>query len=375
MEYPDYIGLSDETKMVVQKENRLVSLASSKLNLNEFKILDAFLSRIDSHFPDKNRVRFENGDLERILNKKRIRFDRLQESIQGLFDDIKIIDETKPDGFVIISLFTRTDAFRDDDGIWHLDLECTDVAKEYFFNVEKFGYIKYMLSNISCLSSRTTYLMYLMLEGERNLAANYRKGESVTFKKSLDDLKVYLGCENNSSYETFKYFNFHVLKKCCKEINEKTSLKYEYKPVDKRGYHYKNIEFTVSVPKPAAAPIKAVEIKKKETGQGSAAIDYRAVIMDVFEDIDLTMKQVKALNTLLGTTSLSADEAEKILKNALWKYTDQSAKQDIEDPYAYLSAIIKNDMGAESEAKAFKDMTEEERKADFDRRLAEMIGR
>lgn len=377
MENPDYIGLMEESKLIVQKENRLITLASSKLNLYEFKILDAFLSRIDSHKPEKNRVRFEKGDLEKILNKKRIRFDRLQENIQGLFDDIKIIDDTNPDGFVIISLFTKTDAFRDKDGIWNLDLECTDAAKEYFFNVEKFGYIKYMLNNISNLSSRASYLMYLMLESERNMAINYGKGDKIVFKKSIDDLKIYLNCDIHSSYNNFKYFNFHILKKCHGEINGKTSLKYDYAPVDKRGFHYQNIEFTIFVPElEGGTDFKALAANNRAGEQTAVAepiTDYKTVIFNVFEDMDLTMNQIKALNTTLcSAEGLSLKEAEAILKNALLKYTDQSAKQEIGNPYAYLSVIIKNQLEDRESTDRFGNMTAYERKVDLEKRLTAM---
>ena len=374
MDNPDYYGLSKQkSKMIVQKENRLISLASSKLGLNEFKILDAFLSRIDSHVPNKTHVRFDRGDLEVILNTKRIHFDRLQKTVRGLFEDIKIIDETKPNGYAIISLFEETNAFRDEDGIWTLDLVCTDSAAEYFFNVEKFGYIKYMLSNISVLSGRASYLLYLLLEAERNKAINFRKGNEVTVTKSIDDLRIYLNCVDKPCYQDFKHFNYLVLKKCHKEINEKTSLSYDYKPTNKRGKYYKDIEFTIHISDDMLRQKKdndRVGELQQKTVTAQSSIDCRTAIFKVFIDLDFTMKQVNALNTQLMSASFaSEDEAESFLKDVLWKYNDQAAKQDIESPYSYITAIIRSKLGEKTDGDNFASMSDEERMADLERRL------
>ena len=51
---PDYVGIpKDDDKLVVQKSNPLQSLSETAMSLTEFKILDAYLSRIDSHDEEK----------------------------------------------------------------------------------------------------------------------------------------------------------------------------------------------------------------------------------------------------------------------------------------------------------------------------------
>lgn len=65
---PDYIGLpKDYAQLLVQKSHPLQTLSETDMTLSEFKILDAYLSRIDSHNADKRYVRFERGELENIL--------------------------------------------------------------------------------------------------------------------------------------------------------------------------------------------------------------------------------------------------------------------------------------------------------------------
>ena len=66
-------SLGSEDKLTVQKSLPLFALWRSELTLAEFKILDTYLSRIDSHKPEKRAVMFEKGELEKILGVKTLR--------------------------------------------------------------------------------------------------------------------------------------------------------------------------------------------------------------------------------------------------------------------------------------------------------------
>ena len=46
---PDYIGLSLEDKLVVQKSKPIFDLVNTDMTLLEFKLLDAYLGKIDSN--------------------------------------------------------------------------------------------------------------------------------------------------------------------------------------------------------------------------------------------------------------------------------------------------------------------------------------
>ena len=83
---PDYVGIpKDEDKLVVQKSNPLQSLSETNMSLAEFKILDAYLSRIDSHDEEKRYVRFEKGELEKILGVTKINQPDLEKRLKNLF--------------------------------------------------------------------------------------------------------------------------------------------------------------------------------------------------------------------------------------------------------------------------------------------------
>lgn len=237
-EYPDYTGIpKSDYKLLVQKSNPLRTLSETELTLPELKILDAYLSKIDSHDPEKRYVRFGKGELEHALGVDRIRKDELSKRLKNLFQAVTIRDNNKRDGFTTIALFEKAEAFQDDNGLWQVDLACTPSAMEYIFNVETMGYLSYMLKNIIELTSRYSYVLYLYLESRRK----GRQGNSWTI--SLEELKSMLRCTADS-YVEYKRFNDLVLKKCYKELNEKTALRFSYEPI-RKGRRVVEVRFTV----------------------------------------------------------------------------------------------------------------------------------
>ena len=84
-EIPNMLGLGNPDKLTVQKSNPLQSLAKTELTLPELKILDVYLSRIDSHDPEKRTVVIEKGELEQVLGVSRILKQQLKWRLRNLF--------------------------------------------------------------------------------------------------------------------------------------------------------------------------------------------------------------------------------------------------------------------------------------------------
>lgn len=244
-ETPDLSGLGrpdkDPHDWIIQKSNPLRTLSQSELSLTHFKILDAYLARIDSRKPEKRYVQFQKGELEQLLGVVKINRDDLNARLDGLFCAITIQDDNKPDRFVKIGLFAKAECKQDKDGLWKVKLACTQEAMEYIFNIENIGYIRYRLRNIINLKSRYSYILYLFLTEIRN------SNRPNTFSISVDDLKELLNCKAES-YSEFKLFNNRILKNCCEEINEKTDIKYSYTP-DKPKYGRRITSVTFSIEK------------------------------------------------------------------------------------------------------------------------------
>ncbi len=233
---PDYEGMGAHSEYSeIQKARPLQSLSETDLTLPEFKILDAYLARINSHDPDKRTVRLEKGELEKALGVTEIKQDDLEKRLRHLFQIIKVKDDRKRKGFKLINLFEEADAEQDDDGLWQITLTCTASAREYVFNIDNLGYLRYRLKNVINLTSRYSYVLFLYLLDNR-----FRK----TWSIDLVDLKALLNC-NAERYKQFKFFNAEILKKCHKELCDKTDISFDYKPI-KRGRAVSAVEFSVT---------------------------------------------------------------------------------------------------------------------------------
>lgn len=226
---------------LVQKSNPLQSLSETKMTLAEFKILDAYLSKIDSHNPEKREVVFDKGELENLLDVVRITNTDLAHRIDNLFKVVTIRDPEKPNKFTKIALFSCVERTQDDDGQWTIKLACSPEAMEYIFNIESAGYLRYHLKNVVNLTSRYSYLLFLYLESNR-----FRGAWTIP----LDDLKKMLCCTADT-YSEYKRFNDLVLKKCQKELSKKTDIDFDYVAL-RRGRKVTSIQFILKTPQNAA---------------------------------------------------------------------------------------------------------------------------
>lgn len=232
---PDYINSGKNPQNhFIQKSNPLLSLSETDMSLAELKILDVYLDRIDSHDEEKRTVQFEKGEIEEMLGITRILKPDLEKRLRHLAQTVKIEDESKPKGFKLVSLFEEIDAWQDDDGLWQISLTCTNQAREYIFNIDNIGYLRYRLKNIISLTSRYSYVLYLWLEHNR-----FRHSWEI----ELNELKNLLRCTADT-YNQFYRFNDLILKRCQKELLEKTDCRFSYTPI-KRGRTVKSIRFTV----------------------------------------------------------------------------------------------------------------------------------
>lgn len=332
-------GLGDSTKLTVQKSRPLMALWQSQLTLSEFKILDTYLSRINSHEPDKRMVIFNKGELEQILGVTRINQPDLESRLQHLVGTVVTIPD--PDPTVkkrdrIISLFEEAVPEQDEDGLWTVQLECTQKAMRYIFNIEHLGYLRYKLRSITALKSRYSYIMLMYLESNRF------RGE---WDISVSDLKEILNCDKEETYSQYKHFNNLILKKIHKELTDRTECRYSYAPI-RRGRSVVALHFVVE---PLAAHIDTqipgqLSIDDITTQQGE-------LWESVLKDAGFSAEQMHQLRTLIETVP---PDKMPDMGNGLdidrFHYVRQkwarlvAQKKPIRDRHAYLCRTIEQDV-------------------------------
>ena len=334
-EIPNMLGLGNPDKLTVQKSNPLQSLAKTELTLPELKILDVYLSRIDSHDPEKRTVVIEKGELEQVLGVSRILKQQLKGRLRNLFQVVEVEDDTKPDGFKLVSLFEEADAVPDNEGLWKITLTCTASAREYIFNIDNIGYLKYRLKNVIELKSRYSYVLYLYLENN-----SFRK----TWEINLEDLKELLKC-NAKRYEQFKFFNAEILKKSQQEINEKTDCKFDYEPV-KRGRAIVAIRFTIKTLKQLAVEDVA------NLPEAQNVPDNRPLWESALKEWKLSQEKLDELAALLDTIPKSKLPEAEDTEQSKYKYIAlkaaeikrRSKEKRISNRFAYLKKMIDSDI-------------------------------
>lgn len=340
---------SNGDKLLVQKSLPLFALWRSDLTLAEFKILDTYLSRINSHNPEKRAVIFDKGELEDILGVKKINSPDLKERLKHLMGSVvEIPDEDVKKGFRLITLFDEAVAELDDYGLWQVKLECSQKAMKYIFNIENLGYLRYKLRCITSITSRYTYIMFIYLESNR-----YKKSWEVP----LDELKSILNCDKEDYTKEFKRFNDRILKRIQKEMLEKTECRYAYTPI-KRGRSVVAVRFTLeTLPKINLKDVDpsqyTLEDYIRETDQPGRQSEIWETAV---EEFNFSPEEILELSSLLysvppcafppngaipGDTDM--DKHHYVLLKVL-EIKRRDTKQPIKNKFAYLKKMIEKDV-------------------------------
>lgn len=330
------IGLPDDSKLTVQKSTPLMALWRSELSLAEFKILDGYLARIDSHKPERRRVRFEKGQLEKMLGVTKINHPELEERLKHLMGSVvKIPDSSLKRGFKLCTLFEEAEAEQDDNGLWQISLECTSKAMKYFFGIENLGYLRYKLRCITSLQSRYSYILFCYLEQNR-----FRREWSI----GVDELKKILNCDEDPTYSEFKYFNKQVLKRCSIELNKKTECHFKYE-TEKKGRSVHSIRFTVF----PLRQIADTETEKQDVPEWKRAQQDELSFMGEALDHTFTPEQMTVIMSLVREIDIpeqdGIDRARYRFLQRQWAIIQMHDQvKPIRNKFLYLKKMLEGDM-------------------------------
>ena len=328
-------GNNTENKLTVQKSRPLFSLWKSDMTLAEFKILDTYLSRIDSHTPDKRTVIFSKGELEQLLGVSKINKAALNKRLNNLGRFVEL--EKNDHKIHKVALFEEAYGELDENGLWQVKLTCTQAAMKYIFNIDELGYLRYKLRCITSLTSRYTYVLFCYLESNR-------------FKKSwevnVSDLREILNCQEES-YAAFKVFNDRVLKRCQKELLEKTECKYSYEPI-KKGRSVVAIKFTIET---------LPQITFNDLDPDQLTIDQYFEIKELWQEpllpLNFTQEQLAVIRETLLIVPISKlpdnpdwnDDVEIMRYHYLRIKIADMNNRSVKSKYSYLLAMLKRDAG------------------------------
>ena len=214
---------------IVQKSRPLIMASEIPYTLGQLKILDTYLSRINSHDPESTVVEFDIKEYEQLLGVQRIDRSAL---IKSLSEIIKIQTtvpyENNENGILVCNLFDGATLSTDKEtGATKVRLKCSELAKCLFFNVESLGYVKYSLKNTIMMKSSYSILLYQYLK-DNSFRRNW-KIDLTTLNENILHI--------SSRYYTnnFQKMNQKILSPVIEEINTKTDIQVKYDKVYIKG--------------------------------------------------------------------------------------------------------------------------------------------
>lgn len=227
----------DENNVIQKSTLLLDELKSSKLTMQELKCIEVYLSKINSHKPEQRKVTFEKDDIVRIFGDISVRHLRkcLQDIIYLKVSDISENGDRRKDTNINLFDMTELEYTSDGEQVCKFTLSCSDSAMRYVFNIEELRYLRYKLRNIVYLKSKYSYQLFLWLVNQKCKYKNHPELLDAALGIEIQELSEYL----NTPYDEYKSINRYVLKPCMKEINELTSLNFEYYPIKKNGATFK----------------------------------------------------------------------------------------------------------------------------------------
>lgn len=334
-------------KSLVQKSSPLLSLWRSSLTLAEFKILDAYLARIDSHDPGQRWVQFSKGELEDLLAVSRIHISDLKMHMKHLMTTVEVEDADERSGFHEVALFEEAVCRQDEHGRWQIDLQCTAAAMKYVFNIDNLGYLRYKLRSIIALSSRYSYLLFLYLERNR-----FRGDWAVP----VDALRQYLGCREDK-YQEFRYFNRDVLKRAQSELFTKTPCRFTYEPL-RRGRSTYAIHFTIDSFGEVLDTVSEIDEPQTDSREEVVIEILRTACLLPNGTPEFSTAEIKHLRTILihvpsskmpfvSPAHDSAFNQRQYLSERYAAMNRHAEKHPIHHRFEYLLKMIKKDAGME----------------------------
>lgn len=223
---------------IVQKSRTLLSASDIEYTTNQLKIIDTYLSCINSRNPDDDTIIFPLKEYEKLVGIKKMETRKVAAWLQTLSTLAITIYGDDGNELDVLPLFSRLSTKVDSSsGERLVYLKCNKEAKPYLFNLEDNGYVSYRLSNVISMKSKHSIHLYQYLK-----ANVYR----CKWYISLSNLKeMVLHIKSDSYQNNFKDFRVNVLDKAIEEINRETDIDVKYEAVTLGG-KVQDIKFIVS---------------------------------------------------------------------------------------------------------------------------------
>ncbi len=212
----------DAKDFIVEKSRELALANFTGYGKNELRLLDIYLSRINARDPETRFVQFTKQEYCEIMGlHEKTKTKDIESYLQRLRSrEVRFpVTYKNKSGIGATNLFTTSYILRDDvtrEVI--IVLKCNEDVKDLFFNLEKNGYLRYVIRTYLALESEYSMKLYNQLR-----ARKYGDGKwsvAVELLREVLELK-------GKSYDEFKYVR-RVIDESVRDINEHTDIQVSY---------------------------------------------------------------------------------------------------------------------------------------------------
>ena len=269
---------------LISKSRLLLSMKDTNFSLNEYKLLELYLSRINPLDPTTARVVITVSEFCNVMGIKsgKVRESQLKNYTTNLLKNVVLFPRNEAGSAPIKGTLFSEAEYNAYENI--LVLVCSHAPEVYsmFFYTENTEYIQYPLKNILSFSSLYSYRLYMLLKSNASLKI---------FTISIIALRNQLGV-TPIRYEVFKYFSQEILKKAIKEINTHTDMNVEYKRLTRNRIIYA-LQFTIKKSSAVREPdCEKVIAHEKPTTQ---PFEYGSLTKNEFDyEIEKGISDIKA---------------------------------------------------------------------------------
>lgn len=294
---------------LVKKTTPLIYAEWSTLGVNELKIVEVYLSRLDIK-NGKTTVKFtkkEFADLMGYADSRNLKTKVFDERLSKFMSQQIRIDLDDGNGYHRFILFSDAKCYYDTEtGMSMVEIDCNPKLAPVFLDLADgknsgYKYISYRVERTRKMESAYSIRLY-------NLLLDHAWG-NYQWMVDIEELRSLLGA-TASSYESYKYFNATLLKKAQKEINELTDIAFEYERMTK-GKKTTGVFFKITRKKEY---LNEIRIEEEKSDLPNTDFKEQTTVFDV---VGLSEEEKK--NGFM--ISIFRDYVGRI--NKKWKITDK----------------------------------------------------
>lgn len=310
-----------DRRALVYKSNSLIE-GRYKLSANAQKIAASLISKVNPHSTDEPLPTFsmkvpELAALCSVNEKK------LYSTISSYTKELKSLvielrDEENIGYYRHLGLF-REFEFDPREGVLNASFE--EKLEEHIRDFSG-NFTRYQLIQLQHLKSRYSTRLYEILRKARNMDSP--KAAVVFYTVSLDELRLMVGATTKSYIKRYDLFRDRVLDVAQAELEEKTDLKFSFKPL-RTGRKIVKIRFSIT----HNDQLKVQEGELLDQDIPELAPNVKALILQVIPDMPETMLQTFACYELA------------VIKESIMDFLCAKATGDVKKPIEYLVGIVK----------------------------------